>query len=75
MEHGYELTLSGLIRRRSHLVSEINGISDKLNELMANLDTLDSAIRIFEPDIDYAELPERRVPPPMLPSVASWRAS
>lgn len=63
MNDGYELTLSGLIRRRAVLISEINGMRDRLNRLLADLDTLDRAIRVFDPDIDFDELPERRVPP------------
>lgn len=63
MHNGYDLTLSGLIRRRSVLISEINGARDQLNEMLANLDVLDRAIRVFDPDIDFDDLPERRVPP------------
>lgn len=63
-DEGYALTLKGLIRRRSHLIAEINGKRDALNELMVNLQTLEEAIRVFKPDIDWEDLPERRVPPP-----------
>lgn len=54
----------GLIDKRAEIVGRIEAHRDQLGQLMADLDSLDRSIRIFEPDIDLAELRTKPVPPP-----------
>lgn len=63
-DNGYHLTVHGLVRRCGELHAEIEGMRDKLDAKMAELDQLTVAVRIFKPDIDPADLPERPAPPP-----------
>jgi hypothetical protein len=64
MDDGYTQTLHGLIRKRAIVAGEIDALRDQLDVKTVALGNLDAAIRIFKPDIDFEELPERRVPPP-----------
>lgn len=64
MDDGYTQTLHGLIRKRALVAGEIEALRDQLDVKTVALGNLDAAIRIFKPDIDFEELPERRVPPP-----------
>jgi hypothetical protein len=59
-----KLVTHGLIDKRAEIVGKIEAHRDQLAQLMADLDSLDRAIRIFEPDIDLVELPTKPVPPP-----------
>jgi len=59
-----KLVVHGLIDKRAETVGRIQACRDQMAQLMADLDSLDRSIRIFEPDIDLEELPMKRVPPP-----------
>jgi hypothetical protein len=59
---GYDLTVQGLIRKRSEMASEAAGLKEQLGARLSDLDALDRVIRIFKPDIDLADLPERPAP-------------
>jgi len=52
-----------LIEKRGETVGRIEATRALLSQLMADLDSLDRAIRIFEPDIDLGGLPMKPVPP------------
>ena len=59
-----DYVLAGLIKRRAETVGRINEARHRLDEMLSELDTLDAALRIFKPDIDFDSLPMKRVPPP-----------
>jgi hypothetical protein len=60
---GYDLTLSGLLRKRAEMAGQAEATRAQLGEQLSALDHLDAVIRIFKPDIDLEDLPERPVPP------------
>ena len=45
-----ENVLSGLIRKRAELTTQVEGLQMQLRKLIMDADNLDSAIRIFNPD-------------------------
>lgn len=61
--HAMKLVVHGLIDKRAEIVGKIEAMRDQLGQLMADLDSLDRSIRIFEPDIDIGDLPSKPVPP------------
>ncbi len=63
MASGYDLTLHGLLRKRGELSSQVEAFRAQLGVTMAALDHIDATIRIFKPDIDLIDLPERPAPP------------
>ncbi len=63
MPEGFDLTLSGLIRKRAEIGGELDALQAQLEQRMADMHALDATIRIFKPDIDLEDLPMRRVPP------------
>lgn len=58
-----KLVVHGLIDKRAETVGRIEALRDQLAQHMADLDSLDRTIRIFEPNIDLEELPVKPVPP------------
>ena len=64
MSDTYELTIAGLLRKRGELTIEVEAMRAQLGVALAALDHIDATIRVFKPDIDVADLPERPVPPP-----------
>ena len=60
---GYDLTVQGLIRKRTDLAGEAETLRAQLGDRLSALDHIDATIRIFKPDIDLADLPERIAPP------------
>jgi hypothetical protein len=60
---GYDLTLSGLLRKRAEMAGDAAGLKERLGARLADLDALDRVIRVFKPDIDLSDLPERPAPP------------
>lgn len=58
-----KLVVYGLIDKRAETVGKIEAMRDQLAQAMADLDSLDRAIRIFDPAIDLSELPAKPVPP------------
>ena len=63
MPAGFTQTLSGLIRKRAECGGAIDTLHAQLELRMAEMHTLDSAIRVFAPDIDLEATPVRRVTP------------
>ena len=61
---GYDLALAGLLRKRAELAGEFEAAQMKLTSLMADLNSLDAAIRVFRPDIELGDLPEGVPPTP-----------
>lgn len=64
MDDCYQLALSGLLRKRGELTSEVEALRAQLGDKLAALDHVDATIRVFKPDIDLVDLPERPAPPP-----------
>jgi hypothetical protein len=63
MTDGFTQTLFGLIRKRAECGGEIDTLHAQLELRMAEMHTLDGAIRVFAPDIDLEAMPVRRVTP------------
>ena len=61
---GYDLTLSGLLRKRAEMAGQVEAQQAALGKLIADLSHIDAAIRVFRPDIDLADLPEKLAPAP-----------
>lgn len=64
MANGYDLTLHGLLRKRGELSSQVELAQAQLSALITDMGRIDAAIRVFRPDIDLADLPERIAPAP-----------
>lgn len=64
MQDGYDQTLSGLIRKRAELAAEAAAMRSELDAKLAALDAIDSAIRVFNPDLTAEYLPQSRPPVP-----------
>lgn len=64
MASGYDLTVQGLIRKRADLAGQVEAMNAQLSAIMAQLHALDTAIRVFKPEIDLEDLPSRIVPAP-----------
>lgn len=57
-------TIKGLLRKRAELAGRIQAIHEEAGRLIADLDHIDRTLRIFDPEIDFQELPVRLLPPP-----------
>lgn len=53
-----------LIRKRAEIAGRIEAIHAEAARLVVELDHLDASIRIFEPQIDFSDLPIKPLPPP-----------
>ena len=56
--------LHGLIKKRAEIVGRIQAIQAEAARLVADLDHLDCSIRIFDPEIDFEDMPVKAMPPP-----------
>ena len=54
--------MSGLIEKRRELAGKIDGLQHQLRQLIIDLDSLDSTIRMFDPEIDLMEVKARPLP-------------
>lgn len=57
------MALHGLLRKRAELTSELAALRAETEQKLAALDAIDTAIRVFKPDIDAELMPERPAPP------------
>lgn len=62
-DDGFLQTVHGLLRKRGDLVSEIEALRAQMDIRLTALDHVDATIRVFKPDIDCGDLPERPAPP------------
>ena len=60
----YELTVHGLIRKRADLAGQVEALHMQLASLMAQLNAIDTSIRVFRPAIDLDDLPAKIPPAP-----------
>ncbi len=58
-----EHALSGLIRKRAEIAGQFEHYQAKARQLVIDLDNVDATIRMFEPDIDLAEIRPKPLPP------------
>jgi len=58
-----EHTLSGLMRKRTELSALLEEHDAASRQLRIDIDALDMAIRLFDPDIDLPEVKPRPLPP------------
>jgi hypothetical protein len=56
--------LNGLIKKRSEIAGRIQAIQEEQARLIAALDHLDCSIRLFDPEIDFQDIPVKALPPP-----------
>ncbi|MGQ0587912.1 MAG: hypothetical protein ACT4N8_00090 [Sphingosinicella sp.] len=53
-----------LIRKRAEIVGRIQAIHAEAARLVTDLDHLDCTLRIFDPAIDFDDMPVKALPPP-----------
>jgi len=56
--------LNGLIKKRSEISGRIHAAHAEAARLVAALDHLDCVIRLFNPEIDFQDIPVKALPPP-----------
>ena len=54
--------IAGLIRKKSEITAQVEALQIQLRQLIMDADNIDGAIRIFNPDIDLADIRPRTVP-------------
>lgn len=59
-----DYVLNGLIKRRAELAGEIEALHDKLHKMLADLETLDQALSIFDPTLPVETIKPRAFRPP-----------
>jgi hypothetical protein len=58
-----EHVLSGLVRKRAEIAGPIEHAQDSIRKLVMNLDAIDAAIRIFDPNADIGAIHPKQYPP------------
>jgi hypothetical protein len=58
-----EHVLGGLTRKRGELAGQIEHTQAQLRRLVTELDTIDAAIRLFDPNADLGSIKQRLYPP------------
>jgi hypothetical protein len=56
-------TVAGLVEKRAEIAGKIDGAREELRRLIADLDHVDAAIRLFAPDYDIAGIRSKPVHP------------
>ena len=54
--------IAGLIRKKAEITAQVEALQIQLRQLIMNADNIDGAIRIFNPEIDLADIRPRTVP-------------
>lgn len=54
--------LSGLIRKRQEIMTELDAVQSKMRQLILDIDAVDGTIRLFQPDIDLSVVKVRPTP-------------
>lgn len=55
--------VTGLIAKRSEIAGQIEHLQAELKAKVCELDCIEGAIRVFDPEIDIAAIAPRKVPP------------
>ncbi len=58
------LTVRGLIKKRAEIAGRIQSLHEEAGRLIADLDHIDAALRIFDPEIDFQDMPMKLLPAP-----------
>lgn len=58
------LAVRSLIKKRAEIVGRIHAAQAEAARLVAALDHLDQSIRLFDPEIDFEDMPVKALPPP-----------
>jgi hypothetical protein len=58
-----EHVISGLLKKRAELAGRIDRHQSELVAMLSDLSAIDSALRIFDPEIDLAEITMKPMPP------------
>jgi len=57
-------TINGLIKKRAEIAGRIQSLHEEAGRLIAALDHIDATLRLFDPEIDFQDLPVKMLPPP-----------
>jgi hypothetical protein len=57
MEHGFEITIRGLIRKRAELAGRADVLNDQLTQALLELGYVDNALRLFDPSVEPGSIP------------------
>jgi hypothetical protein len=58
------LTVRGLVKKRGEISGRIHALQEEAARLVAALDHIDQTIRLFDPEIDFQDMPVKLLPPP-----------
>lgn len=58
------IAIKSLIKKRSEIAGRIHALQEEAVRLVSVLDHLDQVLRVFDPEIDFADLPVKVLPPP-----------
>jgi len=58
-----EHVISGLMKRRAELAGQVEEAQTRLRQLLNDVDSIDAALRIFDPNIDLEEIKPKPLPP------------
>lgn len=58
-----EHVLSGLMKKRAEIAGELEAAQAAVRRLIIDLDAIDQTIRLFDPEIDLAEIRPKPLPP------------
>ena len=59
MEDSYEVAIQGLIRKRAELAGRVNDLNDQLTAVLVELDHIDGALHVLDPDLQAHAIPPR----------------
>jgi hypothetical protein len=62
-DHPLPHVVTGLISKRAELAGRIEHLQGQLRQAVIDLDHVEAALRLFDPDVDMAALPARKVAP------------
>jgi hypothetical protein len=58
-----EHTIAGLVRKRAEIAGQIDSAQTRVRQLMIDLDSVDGVLRLFDPEIDLADIKLKPLPP------------
>jgi hypothetical protein len=58
------ITVRGLIKKRAEISGRIHALQEEASRLVAALDHIDQVIRLFDPEVDFTDMPVKLLPPP-----------
>lgn len=58
------ITIRGLIKKRAEIAGRVQSLHEEAARLIAALDHIDQTLRLFDPEIDFEDMPVKMLPPP-----------